>query len=139
MTYVLETTTPEDQKKILDDLDSDQSKKRSVIADRLFASGGRINWAIDKKRNSYIFIAPPSREQPLDPRFYFLHKGNWYELWVKAMFENEVHFDDPEPNEKEERQEFRENLKAALFAIGRYSEGSLDLLHSIFAEFKDRS
>ena len=51
------------------------------------------------------------------------------------MFENEVNFQDSEPNRKECRQEFRNQLKQALLAIGRYSEGSPDLFNSIHAKF----
>lgn len=136
MTYVLEKMTLEDKNKIFTDLELDPKKKRLVIAYKLFEFFDRVNWAVDRKSNSYIILAPISLEHPLDHKFYFFYKKNWYALWVKAMFENEVNFEDSEPNRKECRQEFRNQLKQALLAIGRYSEGSPDLFNSIYAEFK---
>ena len=139
MTYVLEKITPEDQEKILSDLESEQLKKLRVIGDRIFIRAGDQNWAIDQKANSYIFIAPTTMEQAINPRFYFFYKSVWYELWVNDLFGNLVHFDSPEPVEIQEREEFRKNLKDALFVFGRYSTGSSDFANSIIAEFKDEA
>jgi len=138
MTYVLEKITAADREKIMADLESDQEKKLRVIGDKTLTSLGDLNWAVDRESNSYIFLAPTIREQAINPRFFFFYKDTWYELYVKAMFENLVHFESPEPVQGE-RSEFRLQLKAALFAIGRYSKGSFDLLNSIIAEFKDEA
>lgn len=137
MAYVLEKITAVDKEKILIDIQSDQEKKLRVVADKTF-SNGDSHWAVDRENNSYIFLAPTIREQAIDPRFFFFYKATWYELYVKAMFENLVHFESPEPTADDERSDFRRQLKAALFAIGRYSKGSFDRLNSVVAEFKDR-
>lgn len=139
MAYVLEKITPENVKKILADLESDQDKKKSTIGYGILTRIRDVNWAVDRECNSYIFHAPTTREQAINPRFYFFYQNAWYELWVNDLFGNVVHFDSPEPTSKTVRQEFRRQLKDALFTFGRYSTGSSDFMDSIVAEFKDEA
>lgn len=71
MAYVLEKMTLEDKNKIFTDLELDPKKKQLVIAYKLFEFFDRVNWAVDRKSNSYIILAPISLEHPLDHKFYF--------------------------------------------------------------------
>lgn len=137
MAYVLEKITSENVEKILADLESDQAKKRRAIGDGLFAGSGVLNWAVERESNSYIFHAPTTREQAINPRFYFFYQNEWYELWVNDLFGNVIHFDSPEPTSEATRQKFRSQLKDALLVFGRYGTGSTDFSDSIVAEFKE--
>lgn len=139
MAYVLEKITPENIEKILLDLESDQAKKKRVIGDGILTRTRDVNWAVNRECNSYIFHAPTTREQAINPRFYFFYQNAWYEIWVNDLFGNVLHFESPEPTSEAERHEFRRQLKDALFIFGRYATGSTDSSDSIVAEFKDEA
>lgn len=136
MKYALEEIQPDDLEKILKDLSADPEKKKKVIVERILTKAA-VKWAVNRSKTSYIFLAPTSREEAINPRFYFFYDNVWYEFYVVALFGNLVHFVDSEPRENELRMAFREDVRSALISLGRYGNGSEDILNSVLAEFKE--
>lgn len=134
MIYLLKEITAKDYDMILNDLSCDESKKLTML--RFYNFNDRGMMAIDEVERSYIFCSPPSLGESIRSWFYFFHKNCWYELSVGPMFENLVRFEDAEPDNLEERNEFRENLKHALTTIGRYGSGIKGFLDVIDPRFE---
>ncbi|MEN9844505.1 MAG: hypothetical protein RLZZ612_2334 [Pseudomonadota bacterium] len=139
MTYVLEKLTPKYIEKIREDLNTYEKKGKATtvgyLADvpEIYAS-----LAINKAKNNYLIRLPSFSDRGLELMYYFFYNKCWYELKLNFIYDDEIVFIDPEPSEKEEKKEFRENLKIAFSVLGRFGRINKhevdDLICPIFKE-----
>lgn len=89
-------------------------------------------WAVNVDNGNYIIVKPSIvRPETIKTDYYFYFNDTFYELNVKGVFDNYVDFEGDYPNNSA----FKEELKEALFALGRYGKGSDDELSRIDAVF----
>ncbi len=126
MAYVIETITPEDQRRILKDAECDPIKVRNLNYAVTKAHNFPERWVIDRERDYYMFIPPQmvwSDNFLVSPRYFFFN-GFMYEFLAPIFVGSDVEFVDQPP--ELQRESFHDEITAAFAVAGRGMVGPLN-------------
>jgi len=118
--YQLEAVGPEQEKKILNDLEIDLPKKQRMLArGGYIASKTGIFWAVNHEMDSYLFMAPKLNFKEARYHYYFFFRKKFHELSLKAPFGPSVQCDPSlSAMSDDEQEDFKKHVVDAFAAHG---------------------
>lgn len=124
MTYVLDSISPADREKIIQDAAADIEKRDWLIYAikwKTFAD----TWAVDKQRNCYLLLMPPRIREESDEDIYFAFVGGrMYKINRLGFFGDRVYFD--EQSAEAVPSIVEEEVTAAFAVYGCWGQGPLN-------------
>lgn len=122
MGYVLDTISPEDQDKIISEVnDTSICQTLSYVKKN---NSFTENWVIDRGKNYYFFIAPDVvRTDRVGLKYHIFYKGQLYTLHINDWFGNKVYIEEREKMSKEFLSSLQDEIKLAFSVHGRSGSG----------------